>query len=57
MTGADLRDWRDRLKLTNRAAAEMLGLTPKSFENQIYGKGLVSKRTAALAVRIEGERE
>lgn len=31
MTGQDLKDWADSLKLSNSEAAELLGVTPDHF--------------------------
>lgn len=53
MTPNDLKEWRNRLNLSNREAAEALALTEKSFMNLIYGSAPITKRTEKLATLLE----
>lgn len=52
MTPEALKSWRDGHLLTNREAAEMLGLTTQAFLDQIYGHRPVSGRTERLTISI-----
>ena len=53
MTSAELKAWRDRLKFSNREAADRLALSLQGFLDQLYGHRIVSRRTAAMAELIE----
>ncbi len=54
MTAQELKDWRDRLLLTNQEAAALLALTQQAFLDQLYGHRPVSPRTEQLASNFEG---
>lgn len=57
MTPADLRAWQASVGLSQRAAAQTLGVTHAAYSAWVLGKTPIDRRTAlacaALAARLE----
>jgi transcriptional regulator with XRE-family HTH domain len=56
MTAAQLRQWREQLKLTQREAAERLGCSPRSLQNWEAGKqaipGYIAMAASAVSMNL-----
>jgi transcriptional regulator with XRE-family HTH domain len=53
MTPQDLKHWRTDLKLSQRAAAEALGMSLRGYQKLEWGESPIDRRTALACAAIK----